>query len=109
ERWRAVAHSGLFEGANIVRARDDGQGGATLDVEVLERKSVVFEPGITKTLFDSKWAGEVIFEDRNLLGRNCVLGLNLRRSMSSPLTTCSIRLGSDRFSRPGAWNLVLFR
>lgn len=33
--------------------------GVTLDVNVEEGRTVVFEPGVTKTLFDSNWAGEV--------------------------------------------------
>ena len=30
-----------------------------MDVNVEEKRTVVFEPGVTKTLFDSNWAGEV--------------------------------------------------
>lgn len=33
--------------------------GLTLDINVEESRSIVFEPGVTKTLFDSNWAGEV--------------------------------------------------
>ena len=39
--------------------RSPGDTGVTLDVDVEERRTVVFEPGVTKTLFDSNWAGEV--------------------------------------------------
>lgn len=35
-----------------------------MDVNVEEKRTVVFEPGVTKTLFDSNWAGEVGFAKR---------------------------------------------
>lgn len=69
----------------------------------------MFEPGVTKTLFDSRWAGEVTLEERNLMGRNLGLGVEARRTVDSPFTSFSLRLGSDRFGRAGAWATAVFR
>ncbi|CAM9772151.1 unnamed protein product, partial [Ectocarpus sp. 8 AP-2014] len=78
-------------------------------INVEERNSVVFAPGVTKTLFDSNWAGEISFEEKNVLGRNGVMGLKLHRSMSSPFTSFSLRMGNNRFGQPGGWQLSFFR
>eukprot|EP00904_Undaria_pinnatifida_P013891 jgi/Undpi1/9632/HiC_scaffold_27.g12088.m1 len=110
KRWRGVISSGLFNGAQLSGAhRNEGETGCTLDVNVEEKRTVVFEPGVTKTLFDSNWAGEVCFEEKNVLGRNTVLGLDMRRTMASPFTSFSLRLGNNRFGQPGAWQVSFFR
>eukprot|EP00903_Cladosiphon_okamuranus_P013367 g12458.t1 len=110
DRWRGVLESGLFNGAQLSGAHQNAvDKGFTLDINVQERSSVVFEPGVTKTLFDSNWAGEICFEEKNVLGRNGVLGLDLRRSMASPFTSFSVRVGNNRFGQLGAWQASLFR
>ncbi|CAM9814009.1 unnamed protein product, partial [Hapterophycus canaliculatus] len=54
-------------------------------------------------------ADQICFEEKNVLGRNGVLGLDIRRSMASPFTSFSLRLGNNRFGQPGAWQVSLFR
>ncbi|CAM9585948.1 unnamed protein product, partial [Ectocarpus sp. 8 AP-2014] len=110
QRWRGVLGSGLFSGVQLSGAHQNAEDkGMTLDINVEERNSVVFAPGVTKTLFDSNWAGEISFEEKNVLGRNGVLGLKLHRSMSSPFTSFSLRMGNNRFGQPGGWQLSFFR
>ncbi|CBN74593.1 conserved unknown protein [Ectocarpus siliculosus] len=110
QRWRGVLGSGLFSGVQLSGAHQNAEDkGMTLDINVEERNSVVFAPGVTKTLFDSNWAGEISFEEKNVLGRNGVMGLKLHRSMSSPFTSFSLRMGNNRFGQPGGWQLSFFR
>ncbi|CAM9860856.1 unnamed protein product [Ectocarpus sp. 12 AP-2014] len=110
QRWRGVLGSGLFSGVQLSGAHQNAEDkGMTLNINVEERNSVVFAPGVTKTLFDSNWAGEISFEEKNVLGRNGVMGLKLHRSMSSPFTSFSLSMGNNRFGQPGGWQLSFFR
>ncbi|CAM9880324.1 unnamed protein product, partial [Ectocarpus sp. 13 AM-2016] len=52
---------------------------------------------------------QISFEEKNVLGRNGVMGLKLHRSMSSPFTSFSVRMGNNRFGQPGGWQLSFFR
>ncbi|CAN0376082.1 unnamed protein product, partial [Ectocarpus fasciculatus] len=52
---------------------------------------------------------QISFEEKNVLGRNGVMGLKLHRSMSSPFTSFSLRMGNNRFGQPGGWQLSFFR
>ena len=58
--WKALiflvfCYGSLTPGAH----QTPGESGATLDVSLEERRTVVFEPGVTKALFGNNWAGEV--------------------------------------------------
>jgi hypothetical protein len=99
QRLAAVSASPLYELVHVLGGTADEAGGATLQIGLCERKSVAFEPGVTKTLFDSHWAGEVTFEDKNVLGRNYAVGLDARRSMGMPKSSFKLRVGNDRFAR----------
>ncbi len=48
-----------------------------LQVGIVERKTCVFDPGISKSLFDSGWTGGVKLEERNFLGRNIGLSFEV--------------------------------
>jgi outer membrane protein assembly factor BamA len=99
QRMAALSASPLYELVHVLGGTADAEGAAILQIGLCERKSVAFEPGVTKTLFDSHWAGEVTFEDKNVLGRNYAVGLDARRSMGVPKSSFKLRVGNDRFSR----------
>eukprot|EP00953_Heterococcus_sp_UTEX-ZZ885_P025013 13623-Heterococcus_DN1.PRE.8 len=98
QRMAALSASPLYELVHVLGGTADAEGAAVLQIGLCERKSVAFEPGVTKTLFDSHWAGEVTFEDKNVLGRNYAVGLDARRSMGVPKSSFKLRVGNDRFS-----------
>ncbi|CAM9792557.1 unnamed protein product [Chrysoparadoxa australica] len=110
ERFDRFRRSGLYdlvslEGASLC----EEDGGATLQMVLAERKSIIIEPAITKPIFDSKWAGSLNIEDRNLFGRNFMVGCNLRRTLQCPCTSFTLRTSNDRFGQLGGWNFGLFR
>ncbi len=42
-----------------------------------ERKTCAFDPEISKSLFDDGWSGGVKLEERNFLGKNIGLSLEV--------------------------------
>ncbi|KAG5181683.1 hypothetical protein JKP88DRAFT_263504 [Tribonema minus] len=112
KRFNSLRASPLFDVVALSGAKKapgEDEQSATVVLMVSERRSVVFEPGITKTLFNAQWAGEVAFEDRNVAGLNYVVGVEARRGVGASHTSYRVRLGNDRFGRLGAWSAALFR
>lgn len=44
----------------------------TVELDVIERPNFVLEPGLSHSLYTKHWNADVVFDDRNFLGRNQV-------------------------------------
>jgi hypothetical protein len=49
----------------------------SLDLRVVEKPSLVLEPGVSKSLHTRDWMTDVFFEDRNFMGSNSVRGAGI--------------------------------
>eukprot|EP00612_Vaucheria_litorea_P002173 CAMPEP_0171454656 /NCGR_PEP_ID=MMETSP0945-20130129/1856_1 /TAXON_ID=109269 /ORGANISM="Vaucheria litorea, Strain CCMP2940" /LENGTH=235 /DNA_ID=CAMNT_0011979725 /DNA_START=87 /DNA_END=792 /DNA_ORIENTATION=- len=107
---RGIHRSNLFDYVGIVGGKQaKEEKAASLVLALAEKKSTVFEPGITKGLFDSQWAGEISFEERNLFGRNYLLGVDFLKEIDMKKESFKLRFGNNRFGRKGAWMTTFFR
>jgi len=108
ERWSAIEKSGIFEVADVQpKILNDEE--VQMVVTCCEAQTMSFSPGLTKSISDSRWGADLVFEDRNFLGTAKVVGLDIKRNAWDPFASGFLRISDSGFNLGPSYLTSVFR
>ena len=109
DRWDGIdRRSGLFSRVWSVSPQKSPDGTVQLRIIATEAPARSIDYGITKSLYNDVWEGEIDCSHGNLLGGGERLGISIRRGTREPQPSFNIKFAGNTLAEKGPYSVEAF-